>query len=120
MTVQVPEEIIIDGVEAKFDSKVPLPKSHKMINKISDYPISSACWRGYVGRWEIKEGYLYLVELSDNYCVLGNEPILADWYTGIMKINIGKIIENSSHGYNPRYEKSIVLEIQKGKVLIYD
>ena len=53
---------------------------------------STACWRQYIGTWEIKDGKLYLVDIIGKYKKIGDEPIFADWFTGRLKIPMGEIV----------------------------
>jgi len=41
--------------------------------------VSSNCWRGYLGSWEISDGRLYLIKLERDLKLDGTEPLLADW-----------------------------------------
>ena len=43
---------------------------------------STACRRGYIGVWEIKDEKLYLANISGRYQLLADDPVLADWFTG--------------------------------------
>jgi len=64
----------------------PLPGSHPRIWASHDGRLSTACWRGYIATWEIKDGRLYLVELSDRhtYRLEGDEPLFAEWFSGAL------------------------------------
>jgi hypothetical protein len=46
---------------------------------------STACWRSYVGTWAIVDGCLYLVGIKGKYKIVGDEPIFADWFTGVTR-----------------------------------
>lgn len=63
--------------------------------------ISSACHRGYIGEWEIKDGCLYLTGITGE---LGNSKelelkdlfpkskknVFASWFTGEIRCGVGK------------------------------
>ena len=62
---------------------------------------STALWRGYVGRWEIVDGRLYLVELHGTLedgteasvaTIFPDFPdrVFAHWYSGTIRIPQGK------------------------------
>jgi hypothetical protein len=38
--------------------------------------------RGYVGRWRVESGCLYLDAISGKYALTDDKPVLADWITG--------------------------------------
>ena len=71
------------------------PEDHPRIIELTDKQIwakgeprrvSSNCWRGYIGSWEIKEGKLYLLKLDRDYELEGDEPLFADWVTAELHI----------------------------------
>lgn len=88
MTHQRHENMIYEGQEVSMFSFPGFPKNHPRIIKLTDKQIwakgeprrvSSNCWRGYLGSWEIKEGKLYLLKLERDYELEGNEPLFAEW-----------------------------------------
>ena len=71
------------------------PEDHPRIIELTDKQIwakgeprrvSSNCWRGYIGSWEIKDGKLYLLNLERDYELEGDEPLFADWVTAELHI----------------------------------
>ena len=70
----------------------PLPRDHPRIVVGKHGIFSTACWRGYIATWEIKDGHLYLAELSDRYKyqLEGDEPLLADWFSGELTFTLGR------------------------------
>ena len=84
MTEQAADVLIYNGETTWVDRPPPLPGSHPRIWASHDGQLSTACWRGYIATWEIKDGRLYLVELSDRYTyrLEGEEPIFAEWFSG--------------------------------------
>jgi hypothetical protein len=87
---------------------------------------STALWRGYVGLWEYRNDKLYLIDIyacgdkrqSIKKAIFKNSegPILADWYTGPLFIQKGKIIKYNHSGYDRIYEKEIVANVDKGEL----
>lgn len=73
MTTQIPETLILDGEEYFINATLNIPKQHPRIADIDPnvlnidinsgentiIVLSTACWRRYVGTWEIKDGRLY-------------------------------------------------------------
>jgi hypothetical protein len=90
----------------------------------------TACWRGYIGTWEIKgsvaTGYgLYLVELlgyKDGRAhatlkdIFPEAPhgVFAHWFSGTLRCTVGNLLEYMHMGYGSTYEKDLLIEIQQG------
>jgi len=83
-------------------------------------------WKGYVAAWEIKDGNLQLVAFDalrdgkpvsiDSYLPDRKLPIRASWYTGRVRIPIGKPDWKGLDG-ELTYPRIVVLHIIKGKVV---
>ncbi len=78
---------------------------------------TTACWRGYIGTWEIKDGRFYLVNITGRYKIIGNDPIPADWFTGVIQIPQGEVLHYVHMGFGSVYEQEIHVKIEKGKVV---
>lgn len=87
---------------------------------------STACWRGYVGRWEVIDDKLYLVNLSANlgdekvgidYLFPGQTKVFADWYSGEIRIPTGKMLEYVHMGYASIFEKDLFLVFVNGQLV---
>ena len=77
---------------------------------------STACWRQYIGTWEVKDGMFYLVSIDGRYRLSGNAPILADWFTGTIRIPQGKMLHYVHMGYGSVFERELHVRIENGKV----
>ena len=95
MTAQLHENMIYEGRELSMFSFPGFPEDHPRVIELTDKQIwakgeprrvSSNCWRGYIGSWEIKEGKLYLLKLDRDYELEGDEPLFADWVTAELHI----------------------------------
>lgn len=84
-------------------------------------------WRGYVGRWEIVDGRLYLIELHGTLedgteaCLATVFPgfpdrVFAHWYTGTIRIPQGKQLEYVHMGYSSTFEQDLLLDVERGIV----
>ena len=127
MTAQVGETLLIDG------------EKHEMFNEplrfwfaLSGVPspffgVSSGCWRGYVGTWEIAGDRLYLVELRGN--VADRKPVsietifpgwpdrvFAHWYTGTLRIPRGDMLHYVHLGYARLHEETLFIDVKRGLV----
>lgn len=97
---------------------------------------SSACWRGYIAYFEIKNESLYVVDVcgSEYYreesgeyrrklvsvmdSVFPNQKeYLLKEYSGVLRIPIGEVKNYVHMGYSSEYESYTFIEIEKGKVL---
>ncbi|MBL0421879.1 hypothetical protein JI739_16135 [Ramlibacter sp. AW1] len=85
----------------------------------------TALWRGYVGRWEIAGDRLYLTALQGlledgSLASLGvlfphsHGRVFAEWYSGTLRVPMGRQIEYVHMGYASRYEKDLFLKIDQG------
>ena len=120
MTTQVNEQIIIDGKEYPLINCPPLPEDDSIIQRNSNelYEKSTACHRGYVGYWEIKNDKLYLIDFSSpNYELIESPPIFADWINGQIMFGTGNKISSSSWVSAYDYEAEIHLTIENGLVI---
>lgn len=85
---------------------------------------STALWRGYVGLWKIDNGRLVLVDIyvcGDKNRSIKNiifkeqrAEIFADWFTGDLLIEKGKMIKYNHSGYDRYYETEIVAKVNSG------
>ncbi len=89
------------------------------------FMISTGCWRGYIGTWQIKEGFLWLVSVEhlDGTAVpLGKmftnqvAPIKATWYSGTLHLTQGKMLRYVHAEFDSKFERDIYIEIENGKV----
>ena len=104
----------------------PLPENHPRIIEIDentlipeeyDYILfSTACWRHYQGAWEIKDDHFYLIGLRGKYCLQGEEPLLADWFSGSLHIPQGELLKKVDKVF-PIYEEEIQFDIKDAKVV---
>lgn len=85
---------------------------------------STALWRGYVGLWRLDNNRLQLVDIyvcgdknrsiKDIIFKGQNSEILADWFTGNLFIEKGKVIKYHHSGYDRYYETEIVANVREG------
>ena len=127
MTAQIPEVLIIDGVQRSMACTPPLPANHPRIVTVDDerhqvltgglMVQTTACWRGYMGHWEIRDGRFYLVYLGGKFKLIGSEPLFADWFSGVLTIPRGECVQYVHMGFESVYEVQLYLRIDKGIVL---
>lgn len=123
MTAQSPETLILDGEEMVMTFCPPLPEGHPRIYELSSEDFhrsifnNSACWRGYEGTWEIRDGRFYLVSLVGRFQLLDGDPIFADWFSGVLRISQGNELLYVHMGFGSVYEEEIHIKIDKGIVV---
>ena len=130
MTAQLHENLIINGKVSSMAFCPTLPSNDARISTLSDDEIiaemaqkqthrlvlSTACWRGYIGTWEIEDDRFYLVKLEGRFKLQTDQPILADWFTGVIRIPQGKLLHYVHMGFASVYEQELHLKIEAGIV----
>lgn len=126
MTAQVCETLVLHGQRMDMSSCPPIPDAHPQIRYLSDEEIhnehgggltqSTACWRGYVGTWEIRYGRLYLSALRGRVGFKGLQPLLADWVTGTLSIPEGQDLDDGCFGF-PLREHLRMIDVEKGTIV---
>ncbi len=110
LTAQLHENMIYEGQDVSMFSFPGFPEDHPRIIALTDKQIwakgeprrvSSNCWRGYIGSWEIKEGKLYLLKLERDYDLEGDEPLFADWVSEELNIVVEYAFEGMRAGPGP-------------------
>ena len=134
-TAQMPDKLIYEGKEhalhtnpleeyfSKHEDKWPKPEG--MITSL---------WRGYVATFEVKDGWLFVREINlymghDRNTdkmqwknVIGDifkdsKDRRLDWFSGLLVLPQGKVINYVHMGYASTFENYILLEISNGKIL---
>ncbi|WP_237468144.1 hypothetical protein [Vibrio stylophorae] len=135
-TMQIPEGLLVEGkMEAIFELPIhPLYTEVQLRKKLAEIPgyLCSANWRGYVGRWEIRDNQLYLVSLIKDGCarnaplvpaqLLFDEqkyPVKAHWYSGTLSVMPTLTIEMMTQEIAPvriyHVEQGRVTKITEGQ-----
>jgi hypothetical protein len=130
-TAQFPDIIIYNGkeyalmsnpLESYFGTNHPRPKN---LFKFS----CTANWRGYIAKWKIDNGKLYLMKVMSGDCsanpaeidvssiFLQKLPVEATWFNGILRIPRGKLLSYVHMGYGSVYEEDLILTISSGKLI---
>ncbi len=139
-TAQSPEKLIHQGKELPMFS-TPLEsylERHPDVKMPTPDVGSTGLWRDYVATWSIKEDKLFLVKIEqqaatknkagefdftwrevplDKIFPKAKEPVLADWYNGVLRVPQGKQLQYIHMGFESRYEKDLLFLIEKGRVI---
>lgn len=119
MTGQIHEKLIIDGEKTSMAYCPPIPEEHpRIVPSYSDESIlsSTACWRGYQGAWEVRDGKFYLVGIEGRIRLEGDEPLFADWFTGVLRVPRGEMLHYVHMGFGSVFEEEVHIKIERGLV----
>lgn len=91
------------------------------------------CKRGYVATWEIRDNQLFLREIEGlirRSFTLWGKPVVAYslgklfgrkkslvkavWFSGKLRIPLGKMFLFEDNGYDSRYEKEVIITVTRG------
>lgn len=147
MTAQVPDGLKIGEQQYRlFTNPLDTLPAHRMPHFVSE---NSACWRGYIAYWEIRDDHLYLFDLFGSICAkpdaegakvascgkhhrngcetrkiratdlfdMSAGPLLADWYSGDLRVPQGRLLDYVHMGYGSKYERYLILEIADGRLI---
>ena len=123
MTAQMREVIIYNGEECSMATCPGLPHENARVTELDESEMmlagflgSTACWRKYVGTWEIIDDVLYLIYVEGRYKLTEGAPLKADWFSGVIRIPRGKILKYIHIGFASIYEEEILLQLESGIV----
>jgi hypothetical protein len=133
-TAQFPDKINYNGKEYNLNSNPLEVYFEKNPNKRPKSEVrSSALWRGYVATFEIIDNQLFLKDIeiqyrdttskgsnNSNWKSVLNEVfadqknIQVDWYTGLLVLPQGKVVNYVHMGYGSTYQHYTILELNRG------
>ena len=126
MTAQIKEILFYKG-QRQLMATEPLSTYLKNRKDIDFTFHSTACWRGYLGTWEIKDSKLFLIDLKGwlkgnkevglNYLFPDENEIFSHWFDGEIRIPYGKMIKYVHLGYESLFEKDLILDFKKGVLI---
>jgi hypothetical protein len=126
MTAQAGERLFYKGEETWMAAE-PLNQYLQNRNDIKFISPSTACWRGYTGQWEIKDNKLYLIglkayiegyrEVDLSYLFPRQKQVIADWFSGKIRVPQGEMLDYVHMGYASLYERDLILEIKNGELV---
>lgn len=125
MTAQISETLILDGNKLSMCTE-PLADYFELSGQSPEFESPhTACWRGYVGTWEIIDDRLYLKKLKGwlrdgSEIGLGDlfpgyaRRVFAHWFTDTIRVPQGELLEYRHMGYESLYERDLFLTFEKG------
>lgn len=126
MTAQIKELLLYKGdkVGMATEPLCPYLKNRKDINFLFR---STACLRGYLGIWELRDKELFIIKLQAcvedykkvdlNYLFPDKSEIFADWFSGEIRIPQGEMLQYVHTGYESIFEKDLILQFKKGVLI---
>jgi hypothetical protein len=89
--------------------------------------MSTACWRGYIGEWEIDNDRLYLLAVHDptlsetadlsEIFPESRGRVFAHWVTGEYRCPMGKLLEYIHMGFASTHERDLFLNFKQGELV---
>lgn len=132
VTTQFPDKVIYNGIEYNLNSN-PLEPYFDKHPENRPTMVSTALWRGYVGYFEIINKELYLIDMKIPIHEKGEDgafkekwisiyriyfprqkKVKVDWYSGILILPHGKLVEYVHQSYASIYSKYLLIEIENG------
>ncbi len=125
-------------LESLFNKNPEIKEKFDYICSKHSIMISSACWRGYIAKFEIIDSSLYIIDItieiseeskisSKNFKIKRisvfrelfetAKPVLCSFYSDMLIIPQGDIVKYVHGGYSSEFEKYILLKITDGKVI---
>ncbi len=133
MTAQVAEKLRYRGETLRLCAEPLEPYLESAKIRYSYSRMSTACWRGYQGIWEIYQDRLYLIKIdAEIISASGSRPanltdyfpdagkrVFAHWYSGTLMCTRGKLLRYVHGGFASNFEEEIYLKIKRGE-LVYE
>lgn len=124
MTAQIMDRIKFDNLDMVIQGEPDIPAGHEHINRLDELPLgldeifgSTACWRGYVASWEIRDDFLYLTDIKGIYVKSTAEPIKADWFSGEFRVVGGELLNYVHMPYASTYENEYQFQFERGRLI---
>lgn len=111
MIDQVNDLFLINGKNENVYQAPTIPENHKSIDVNYDN-------EDYRASWLITDMKLFLVNAAGRYWIPGRVFLLADWFSGTIRILLGnRISGNEKRDYRLLYEKETYLKIEEGLIV---
>lgn len=113
--------LLLDGALERTLTDPCLPDHHPRIRRIlrgrfrrpeDFFTLTTECRHWYSGFWEIDDDKLFLLSLHGYRVLIPEEPLLADWFTGVLEVLCGR----SAGNLGGVYERTLKIEIKNGLV----
>ena len=136
MAAQLPDRILLNGEYLNLYSN-PLEQYWISLQKKKPaFHVFPNCKRGYLADWELRAEQLFLTAVEGTYDVnfvffkkafrytlkklfgkKSNKLVKAKWFSGKLRIPLGKMTLYQHAGYDSRFEKELIVTVDKGNVI---
>ncbi|WP_405397844.1 hypothetical protein [Maribacter sp. Asnod2-G09] len=128
VSAQYPDKLMYEGNVYDLHTN-PLERYFEKHQDKKPEQVSSALWRGYVAYFEIIENQLLVTDITTpvyeengetkwvsiyTNIFPNNEKVIIDWYSGILTLPYGEIVNYVNQGYASTYSNYNLLEIKNG------
>ncbi|MBX2942635.1 MAG: hypothetical protein KF860_09835 [Cyclobacteriaceae bacterium] len=137
MAAQLPDIITLESQEMDLYTNPLEAFWEKTGKRKPHFKLSENCKRGYIAFWKIENKQLILYDIrgsrnvntfflgkklvettiKDIFPRCNNKGVLANWYSGKLRIPAGLMTQYEHYNYNSRFEKEIIITITKGVVI---
>lgn len=117
------ERLILNGEEVRMRNCPKIPEDHDRIVLVEG---ESSAIRWSLGSglsgihlWEVRDKKFYLMACGRPYRILGEGPVFANWYSGILEIPSGECLVNNEHlvrGIYAECQHTIIVHVNAGNV----
>ncbi|WED25293.1 hypothetical protein L3V77_09415 [Vibrio sp. DW001] len=125
MTAQIKERCLYQGQSYDMPGCISLPLSDGRVIELTDdalkeaidaddFCFSTACWRQYVGVWEVEGDGLYLKSLEGMYRMAGDQSVFADWFSDTLCLPYGELLDFDFEIEFMHYTQELRLTFEKG------
>ena len=132
MTAQAPDILLYRGKKLALCEQILYPYLRRLRkSRRPDFVApSTACWRGYIATWEVRDDILHLVEL-DGWLRLPDDVVQATiatalpwvkgslpatWFSGWIRCPEGRLLDYVHAGYSSLYERDRSFFFEEGKL----
>ena len=119
MTIQFADRLVIEGDATFLVEPMAIPRKHPGLVDLTIRGVrpskNSACRRGHVATWAIRNGRLFMVEISGRYSLKG-APIPADWNNRYLVLPVGRCAASWGIPGRDCSEMLLQLKLQQGVV----
>jgi len=137
MAAQLPDIIRLESKEMDLYTNPLEPFWETSGKRKPNFKQTENCKRGYVAAWTIERNQLVLTHLTGKYFTKTlffgaklietsikklfpkskGRHVIANWYSGKLRIPAGPMTQYEHYNYNSRFEKEIIITINKGEVI---
>ena len=137
MAAQLPDSIMLNSRWMDLFTNPLEAYWEKNSKRKPDFNTLETCKRGYIASWSIQNNQLLLIDIDGDFYSsgfffnkkltkvslrkifpkAGNHCVVATWYSGKLRIPAGNMTQYEHNDYNSRFEKEIIITIEKGNVV---